>query len=574
MPDFNPDQFLAETSPGGGFDPDKFLKETSPGPKAPAQRTDVGDALLRGTVSGASAGFGDELAGALEALGSKVGLRGLAGPVNEIHRASPDEDKQSFADAYRTGRDQTRQRYHEAAAEHPWAYKGAQLGGGLATALVPGVGLAGQGARAGLAGAVATGAGFGGLTGLGESEADMTKGMKGVGQAFDDTKHGAFVGALTGGALYGAGKVGSAIWDKVRPGKVASVMLNTPEEAIDNYIARGGEAINNAPTRSELAQELAGEHLPNLKNLVTGGSQESRQILANEGKTLGGDALANVYEQKASDMFQRAEGTMSESQQATYNWLKSEAEKLRGVGKPVNSPFEAAYSTNRAKDQIQNLDKITQFETGPGRFSDVDNIVKGDVRKSLDSMLKSESPAYAEQMKGVAKDTALLKELTETTGNGSIQGIDNILKRVQKDRNFDAGKALGDMDHRLGSDFLQRLKDAETKEALSKSYTNGSRAVNLYKEMGGKNPLARAAMGAVGATVDKYGAPIARGLVDKTAQIQQMLNSSEGFQRLGPYANLLKEAAQKGNQSLAAAHFVLSQSDPNYNKIFPTDSGQ
>ena len=44
--------------------------------------------------------------------------------------------------------------------------------------------------------------------------------------------------------------------------------------------------------------------------------------------------------------------------------------------------------------------------------------------------------------------------------------------------------------------------------------------------------------------------------------------------KLGKYGNALLNAAQRGEQSLAATHFVLSQTDPEYKMMYDDAQGE
>lgn len=132
---------------------------------------------LRGLAQGASMGFADELTGAGE---SALGSLGFV----------PDK-------TYAQARDESRAAYQAAQKANPGTYTTGQVGGALATTLIPGLNIA---KGAGLAETALTGAAQGGLTALGSSESQD------VPQLALDTLKGAGVGALAGGLAHGVGK--------------------------------------------------------------------------------------------------------------------------------------------------------------------------------------------------------------------------------------------------------------------------------------------------------------------------------------------------------------------------------
>lgn len=176
----------------------------------------AGDTFVQNLARGATFGFADELGGHIEALGSKVGLRGLGSPyLSDIRLETPDEDQQSYSDVQKQMRDYRRGQLEIGEKESPVASFAGQMAGGLATlpaggallkgvANVPKLGSAAQaGANMLTSGSktaqlLKTGAAEGGLYGLGESEAETPEGL-----VFDAAKGGALGGV--GSAVLGKG---------------------------------------------------------------------------------------------------------------------------------------------------------------------------------------------------------------------------------------------------------------------------------------------------------------------------------------------------------------------------------
>jgi hypothetical protein len=130
---------------------------------------------LAGLGQGASFGFADEIAG-------------LGGATKDALTGKGFE--------YKKKRDEWRKWFDEAKKTNPKSYLAGELGGSVGTALIPGVGIAGNLGKASLVtkGAL-TGAGIGALSGLGQSEAEKPLDM-----ALDVRNS-----ALLGGGLGAAG---------------------------------------------------------------------------------------------------------------------------------------------------------------------------------------------------------------------------------------------------------------------------------------------------------------------------------------------------------------------------------
>ncbi len=127
------------------------------------------ESALRGAAQGASMGFADEIAGAIEAALSKK--------------------------TYEQARNESRANFAKAKKENPGSYTSGEVGGGLATAFVPGLNVA-KGAGLLKTGIQAAGLGLAG--GAGYSEADN------VGDLSADALKGAAIGGTIGVAAHAA----------------------------------------------------------------------------------------------------------------------------------------------------------------------------------------------------------------------------------------------------------------------------------------------------------------------------------------------------------------------------------
>lgn len=174
-----------------------------------------------GATQGATFGLADELEGGL-----KTGGQVLTGSVPT--------KLEDIVNAYRQNRDKAREAYKAAEERSPTA----STVGNIAGAIIPSVltaGAAAPEAGAGLAArlgtAIKVGTGAGALGGLGNSEADLTKGQ--VGQAAIDTTIGGATGAVGGGILGGVAEAGKSALSN--GGKLASKIVSYIKD--EPYIA-------------------------------------------------------------------------------------------------------------------------------------------------------------------------------------------------------------------------------------------------------------------------------------------------------------------------------------------------
>lgn len=215
MADFDPDAYLKVKQEGAakGFDPDIYLAEKQANRPPPIS---TGRAATLGFANGGTFGFVDELGG-LAAKGLPTWLGGLPEPVKVNTAAdagdAPDvvalkqqvaSEQASAPTNYELVRDRIRAEQEQAKQEHGGAYLAGEIGGGVASSMLPGMralGSAGQGlgAAARFGRAAMAGAALGGLYGVGSSNADVSR--KGdYGRLGFDTGTGAALGAA-GGAL-------------------------------------------------------------------------------------------------------------------------------------------------------------------------------------------------------------------------------------------------------------------------------------------------------------------------------------------------------------------------------------
>lgn len=182
--------------------------EQEASPKQKEMEIGAGESFLIAALQSATAGFSDEMLGALEASGiekkdiAAAAFMGPAGIVSLIAKAGYNIGRQGLDETlakYSEKRDVERQRI-EAAKEHSVAYGAGTVAGGVATAAIPGA------APTSIVRAVLGGAVYGAAAGLGESKKESVR------DVLEDTLTGAAVGGVAGGVTQGiATGVGRAV---------------------------------------------------------------------------------------------------------------------------------------------------------------------------------------------------------------------------------------------------------------------------------------------------------------------------------------------------------------------------
>ena len=232
---------------------------------------------------------------------------------------------------------------------------------------------------------------------------------------------------------------------------------------------------------------------------------------------------------------------------------------LPGVSAP---PQPRTISTNRVKDELQTLDRMTDYDIGKGQFGRIDDQVKKEVRSQIDSELKRKSPAYGEVMKQVSADSNLLSEASEVSK--STGGLANVFKRLETDQ-YGGGQVpkdvLARVDARMGTNILEQSKLSMAREAFDKSVTNGSMNVNKFTNLLKKLPGGEFLGPVLGASVDKYGRKMTMGAVDTAIALDKAFKK-DGVQSWVKAAKPIYDQAKKGNPSAVLTFQIFSESNP------------
>lgn len=533
-------------APKKGLTSAELLAMEAPSP-APSAKPGMLESGLRGASQGATLGFGDELAGGIGAL-ANLGTASQKG----------------ILESYRKARDQNRGANELARQSNPGSFATGEMGGGIATAFVPGVGeLTGVKALNGLKDAskwlqyghtALQGSRLGALTGLGMSNADLTKGD--LGGASYDAGIGAGAGVATNVLGKSVGDVAKSITPTTVATKLSKVFFGTPEEVTKAYI-ENPEAVKNSPMRYELAQKFE-DAVGELKKQVSEGSQTARKAL--EDVRIAGHEIAGALEPITSGLKTKSEGVWDDpARRSAYDYLKN----IQGKFNPAEAEVPPEYSGSRLKDAVQSMQRATNYESAPGQFLPADQGIIKQGAGALNDLLKSKSPEYAQQMQQVASDTGLLGKVADV--DKSPQGMANLFRKMVTDKYGAAQiprEAVEAFDKRMGTDFIDQMKNSYAKEMLDKSVTNGSRNVTFFSKMLEGIPFVGKYLGALaGATVDKFGNQMTQGSVDFAAKMNQVLKE-EGPQEFVKQVQPLIDAAKQANPAALLTLQLLTRSNP------------
>jgi hypothetical protein len=505
---FVPDTELGEALKSGKFD-------TQDQVSASKQKIDVGpgETFLRGTASAATLGFSDEASAGLGAIKDKV------------------LGKKEFLKSYMQRRDQYRDVDKSAAEQNPVASFAGNVAGGIAG----GLGSVGKG----IANAVKSSASLGAAAGLGESESDTALGD--IGNAAMGAGIGAAlpVGfeAIKKGVQYAAPKVA-----------VSALRATTrlPTDTIKQYSERNAY-IKQARPLAEIAVD-AEKATGDLAKRVSSGSGTSFKILNEQSVELPKqdvvDAMRNAIK-KIDD-----KGVFS----PTVESEKAGFEKIIDAVKASDSGAEKMTGA-KVKSLIQQIDEsVGSYKKNAGDISTASQREFSNSRKGIDELLKTASPAYREQMLGVASDAKLLQNVKPILG--TKEKALNTLKRLGREQSPFQKETVQDLDAALGKGLAREAKDSAIKDAFTKEVTNGSRNVNYFSNVPLVGPM-------LGYFADMSIRPTAAKAIDYSVKSKAFLEQNK--ERLGKFFRPFETALKSGPAAVLATHQILMK-DPEYRK--------
>lgn len=357
---YGPRPLLVSAPPEQAPDLDAVLAKYRP-------QTGVIESAVRGVAQGATLGFADELTGAIEAAFTPK--------------------------TYEEARDESRAAYDTARADNPVAFGAGEVGGGLATMFVPGLGVAraakGATAAAKLAGSVGRAAAGGIASGAGYSDAKDVEGV-----ARD-----AAVGGLVSGGVAGAlGLVGRGI------GKVAGKYADAAPERFEKHLAEDISEGATSASRKRLAQLR-----PGMLSDVIGDDEALRRSF-----TSPVDALGAVKE-RVDELVSKPRPIYEQVDQAVGKAKLGDVLKTMDdeIAKAAADPGADTWASllRQKRDSFANAARAAAGGAKKGENVDVDthflrrwatNVGK-EADKSLGSLGETERFALKDRMAGLSK---------------------------------------------------------------------------------------------------------------------------------------------------------------------------
>lgn len=432
--------WTSEAAPASAAPTQKAPWEMNWEAEKPAPKTSTGDAALEGYLTGAGAGWRDEIYGASKASGLPEWMGGFRAPVGAAKLAAermsgePGEASRIYDESVAD----IRRRQEETKAEHPIAFNTAQVGGSFLPAsrgakfISAGKGLVGAGVRAGTVGAA-----LGGVTGAGDANGDLAE--RAIGAA-EGAPVGAVIGAVAPAAGAVVGKGVSAIVNRAGTGgTAASKVLSaverdafTPTTLKARLDAMGPEAMiaDLGPNTTQQAAAIAAS--PSKGQQTVRSAIDARNAGAsdrvNDAVTIAMGGRVN-YGQIERDIIQRRSGAARPLYDAAYNTplppIKEVQEVLATPAGRMAASRAAKLSQNegipfdpnsvRGVDLIKRtLDDVVSMGERSGRSNEARIIAK--LRDKLVNAVDNHVPEFAMARDAFAGESAIKDALAAGRG--------------------------------------------------------------------------------------------------------------------------------------------------------------
>lgn len=558
-PEFLTDEEMAELeakerNPSFISDEEMARLEEQNKPQLPISPVESG---VMGAVEGASLGWVDELAGALEALGSKAGVRGLGGRLSDIRRETPEEDAASFAEVYRQGRDLRRAAYEQAQKENPLAFTGGKIIGGVTSGVaIPAKAVTSlaQGAR--------IGAGVGAATGLGGSQGTMREQIR---------------DALTSGALGGAfGAGGAAISRAMTP---ASKTLQD-QAARSAYRVTGGlkSDINKLynQTPAEIGQELLDRGMITL-GTKRGSRELSEKILEDLNKFRSGqEKLLQTIDEVAPNAFDVSK---------VISKIRKSANEYRNMAGSGNQSYAQAldneadilsqiYKDNPNISLVDALGLKKAYDQG-GKFQsplseaarvEANRTARSTVNKEIDDIIgQLVSPdvasAYSQTRQGASRLLSAKSALEQAQAREQANKTFGLTDLLSGGAGATAGMAAGSPAALLGLGLGVLVN-----KGIS-NYGASTTALALQKAARGLGSTAN--QQAIAKSGAMLGGQLAgQNMQEPSSVVKSTMDLQQRIQNMPPeYRAVFDRAIQKGGNAAAVMHHTLFTKDPEYRKL-------
>lgn len=403
---------------GGGYLSDADVRNI--GIQIPKEEISQLESGLRGAGQGVSMGFGDEITGGVQALGDV---------------AFGDTKLSDIERVYSEFRDIQRAKNKAAQEANPWTYGGSELGGGIASAFIPGLNIA-KGAT--LARTAGIGALTGGASAIGLNEESLSDpaNLKKLGYSVPTS---AVLGGGLGAIAHGIASLPKLtkesstindIYEAFRRGRKGENLTSTDsaKKASENIYKLGQDTVKEVKTAGGAASKQYGEALSqntlDLKNPVRKELLDFEQKLKNQ-----------LLTEKLPGRIKETQSMLDEVQGALKTPKDALLQQKVDLTKALTPELEAAQSQpildkiksldDQISSSVDNINPRTTQNLKEG-FKEQSFLAKNPDSSATNKALAKMSTDYAEKMADILKKN--VPGLKEASGKlGASKKMEDLL---------------------------------------------------------------------------------------------------------------------------------------------------
>lgn len=578
---------LESGNSGAGFISDEEMDRLSS-----AERPSVAESAIRGTAQGGTLGWADELVAGGKAIVDDMGMffsanppKGPAPRFDEFGRVSnPEELTGTYGD--HLGRE--RAKYRAAEEANPMAYGAGEIGGGIATSFLP-IGTAGNAVKL-----AKTGAAIGGIGAAGSSEADNALDL------IMDTGKGTVMGGVLG---YGGGKLAegaSALASRAAP-KAGEFLKDFAEQRAfkalgpvkkhaDAALAKGNmNAIGRTALDEGVVTPFASKEtmLSRINNKTDDVAGQLDDVLTSADKMQGlaPDKMVEVMGSRFNPA--EAGAALKETIRAKYPDVPPKVLEQRlsvvddWLSRTESMSIKQAQSMKRQMNDF--INDRSYWTANPNASQEALTGVQGAIRRGIEHNADTFANAAGEsggQVKGLNRklgnllemenivDDRLSREAVNRTIGPSdygAAGIGAVLKEGEG-KGLIAGTAAvaNNLGRRYGNNVLATGADKVSKALLKSPRMQQLEQSNpvAFKSLVNSISQKLEGMSSQGFPKAASESPDQAMNFNDTHNKDALIQKAQGTK----YQQVLQNAAQNGDQSFSAAHYVLHSRDPEYRK--------
>lgn len=384
-------------------------------------------------------------------------------------------------------------------------------------------------------------------------------------------------GTAMGGAFGAAGKyvaepLVQAVATKFAPavGKRAVAAIGEPTlETVESYL-KNPERIRQALNAPQIAEKVAGAS-DDLAKASGQLSQMARSELR-PGVATPLDDLNQAFE-AAKQKYLTSGTAVTALDDSAIKMIDDQHARLLALSDANNGIIPEP----ELRSVIDKLQTMANFNEAGNVGTSLAQRVAGDLQFRLKNILETANPAYKSAMAPSAQTAGLSSNLAETFGVEGGKATDKTVRQVGsilKEPKIEEQELARKLQEATGMDLIDMAKAAQQRGEFETSGV-GSAMKTLMATLGfGAGKMTGVPFGGIaGAGVGRFGsegmhgANMAKKILDLYLNKSASWKTSTSKAAVDKYGPILANAAKLGGNKLAATHFVLATSEPEYQAL-------